>query len=278
MRKISKDSISYFIQGIRKKRMKCPYCGGISKVYAKKYIVIDICKCLNCGLFFVNPMYEPRQGVEKFYNDFYNSDATYIPDIKELEALKETNFREGIKDYNERLSVIKRLVGGGRLLEFGSSWGYFLFQAKAYSFSPVGIEIAEKRRQFGQLNLGVDILPDIDSVDGKFDVIYSAHVLEHLMSLKNLFDKFYEKLSLGGSLIIEVPNFDPDTKGKSVYKIIGSVHPLGFSKEFFERNLARHGFSELNIAGNYEDLLKNNEESFPLKDVIVIHAKKDKEL
>lgn len=280
MRKIDISDITYFLQGITKKRARCPYCGNIPTLYAKKYHVIEICKCSDCGLFFLNPMYVSRRGVATFYNESYDSYktyATYMPDVNELKLLKKGEFAGKLtKDYdkNERLKIIRKLTRGRRLLEFGSSWGYFLFQAQAYDFIPVGIEISPKRGQFGRLHLDVDIFTDIDSVSGEFDVIYSAHVLEHLLSLKDIFDKFYSKLLPGGSLIIEVPNFDPETKGKSIYSIIGKVHPLGFCRNFFEKNLQRHGFSEIVIAGRYDDLLLMPSKINPIGDNIIVHAKK----
>ena len=274
MRKISRDDISYFLQGLRKKEKRCPYCGSRPVVYARKFAVIDICKCNNCGLFFVNPFYLPKQGIEKFYDDSYSSDATFMPGTKDLELMKKVNFRGSAKDYNDRLIIIRKLVNGNRLLEFGCSWGYFLFQAKTYGFEPIWVEISKKRADFGRKNLGVNIFEDMASVEGGFDLICSFHILEHLTDLSTIFDEFRKRLLPGGSLMIEVPNFDPETKGKSVYSIVGKVHPLGFSKHFFENNLPRHGFSEINIAGNYEDLLKTHGERLHLEDVIIVHAKK----
>ncbi len=276
MKKISKEDICYFFQGLMKREMKCPYCKGKPVVYAKKYIVISICKCNNCGLFFVNPFYLPRQGIKKFYDDSYSSDATIMPSTKTIESLKSTNFNGHPKDYSHILNVIRRLVKGNRLLEYGSSWGYFLYQAKSYGFEPIGIEISQKRAGFGIRNLGVDIFEDIKLIKEKFDLICSFHCLEHLIDLSEIFDKFHDRLLPGGSLIIEVPNFDPETKGKSVYSIIGKVHPLGFCKYFFERNLPRHDFSQVNIAGKYEDLLKKPEERLFLRNVVIVHAKKIK--
>ena len=274
MRKISKDDIIYFLLGLRKKHSPCPYCGNSPFIYDKKHLVIDICKCQECGLFFVNPVYVSSENAGTFYDNAYSSDATYIPDADALELMKQRNFRGSHKDYNDRLTVIRKLVNGDKLLEFGSSWGYFLFQSQAYGFCPTGVELSAKRSAFGHDNLGINISPDLDSIHDKFDVIYSAHVLEHLLDLSDIFKKFHERLKPNGSLIIEVPNFDPDTKGKSVYSIIGKVHPLGFSKHFFESNLPKHGFSKLDIAGNYGDLIIKPEYRLPLADVIILHAKK----
>lgn len=272
MRKISKDNILYFLQGLRKKTHQCPYCGNNPFIYDKKYLVIDICKCQKCGLFFVDPMYLSSEYTETFYDNSYSSDATLIPSAKDLELMKKRNFKGSHKDCNDRLKVIRKIVNGDKLLEFGSSWGYFLFQSQAYGFCPTGVEISSKRTAYGRDNLGISISSDLDLIHGKFDVIYSAHVLEHLLDLSDIFEKFYEKLKPNGSLIIEVPNFDPDTKGKPIYSLIGKVHPLGFSKQFFENSLPRHGFSKLAIAGNYIDLLKKQKERLPLKDVVIVHA------
>jgi SAM-dependent methyltransferase/ribosomal protein S27E len=274
MRKLSKDDISYFLQGLKKKRVKCPYCGSVPVVYARKYFVIEICRCLDCGLFFVNPFYLPKEGIESFYNDSYSSDATELPNVGSLELMKMNNFSGSRKDYNSRLIIIRELSNGNRLLEFGCSWGYFLFQAKTYGFESIGTEISKKRADFGRKNLGVNIFEDIASVEGGFDLICSFHVLEHLTDLSTIFDEFHKRLLPSGSLIIEVPNFDPETRGEIVHSIIGKVHPLGFCKNFFERNLSRHGFSGINIAGSYEDLLKNPKDRLTPKDIIVVYAEK----
>lgn len=275
MTRFNKDNVYYFVKGLFKKGMKCPYCGSSPIIYDKKYLVIDICKCNSCGLFFVNPFYISNNESSKFYDDSYSSDATVIPDDNSLALMKINNFAGSQKDYNDRLKIIKKLSTDNYLLEFGSSWGYFLFQAKKYDFMPVGVEISLKRAKYGSRNLSVQIYNDIDEVEGKFNVICSFHVLEHLVDLSKLFDKFFNKLLGGGRLIIEVPNFDPETKGKSVYPIIGKVHPLGFSKNFFKHNLPKHGFSEIKIAGNYEDLLKEPEDRLPLRDVIIACASKE---
>jgi SAM-dependent methyltransferase len=274
MKKITKEDIIYFFQGIKKKEARCPYCGSPPVVYDKKYLVIDICMCNHCGLFFVNPIFLLRRGLKKFYDDSYTSDATVIPDVNKLELMKSNNFKDSPKDYNDRLKIIRKLSSGNRLLEFGSSWGYFLFQSQAYGFHPIGVEISSKRAEFGHNYLGVNIFPAIESIEEKFDIICSFHTLEHLVDLTGIFDKFYERLLPRGSLIIEVPNFDPETRGEIVYSIIGKVHPLGFCKNFFERNLSRHGFSEINIAGSYEDLLKNPKDRLTPKDIIVVYAEK----
>lgn len=276
MIKITRADFFYFLCGLFRKRngVKCPYCGNAPIVYAKKYGVIDICRCPECYLYFVSPFYLSGYGLEKFYNEDYSSDATILPGRGALESIKRSNFRLSPKDCNPRLGIIRKLVVGNKLLEFGASWGYFMFQAKEYGFDSVGIEISEKRSEFGRQFLGVDIRPDIDLVKDRFDLIYSSHVLEHLTDLSEMFDKFYTKLLPGGTLIVEVPNFNPEIKGKEAYPLIGKVHPLGFSRQFFEKNLIKHGFVSVSVVGRYEDLLQKPEDRLPLSDVVIVRATK----
>lgn len=254
--------------------MPCPYCGGSPSVYAVKYLVIDVCKCPQCGLFFVNPPFLSGREGEDFYERSYSSGATLMPGQDELESMKRDNFRGSPKDFGDRVSVIKKLSGGGRLLEFGSSWGYFLYQARAGGFDATGVEISRKRAAFGRASLGVDIHRELATVRGKFDVICCFHTLEHLAEPGGIFEEFYRMLQPGGRLLLEVPNFDPDSKGGAVMTLIGKVHPLGFNGGFFERNMPRHGFAETVVAGNYEDLLRKPAERVSPGDVVVVHARK----
>lgn len=275
IKRINKDNILYLLKALKKKDMPCPYCGAYTAiVFGKRYIFFDICKCQDCSLFFMNPVYLSDKDIESFYNERYFTDITIIPDEKELELITKMNFQGTTKYYNDALIVIKKLVDGNRLLEFGSSWGYFLFQAQSHGFYPTGIEISPKRAAFCRDHLSINVFSNIDLIEEKFNVICTFHTLEHLINLRDIFDKFYEKLLPRGSLIIEVPNFDLETKGKSVYQAIGKVHPCGFTRQFFETNLPRHGFQEINIAGNYADLLKRPEERSFLKDVIILRAKR----
>lgn len=270
MRRISSEDISYFLRGLKKKKKDCPYCGSEPLVCGKKFFVIDICRCPECGLFFTNPPWVKNLG--KFYDEAYASDATLLPKAEDLRVMKEANFRGSPKDSHERLAVIRKLVRGDRLLEFGSSWGYFLFQARSFGFKPVGVEISGRRASFGRTTLGVEIFHDMESVPGSFDVICAFHTLEHLADLTGVFDRFSERLSPRGSLIVEAPNVDPGMRGKSVFSTIGRVHPIGFSRLFFEKNLPGHGFPVIEIAGSYEDLLKKPEDRRPASSVVIVHA------
>ncbi len=192
----------------------------------------------------------------------------------ELTRLKESNFANTDKDFNRRILTIKAHCRGEKLLEIGSSWGYFLYQAKRHGYEAAGIEIGERRRNFGVKQLGVDIFSGFGALPKQtYDIVYSSHVLEHFADLSTFFSSINSCLRVGGSLLIEVPNFDFRALGAKTLSIIGAVHPLGFSSEFFSRNLTKYGFR---IAGFYDSWV-----AFPTMarerstgDVIIVYAEK----
>ena len=130
------------------------------------------------------------------------------------------------------------------MLEIGSAWGYFLYQAKEYGFEATGIEIDARLSSFGKEKLGVAIVPGFGELKGgPFDVAVLVHSLEHFTDLSRVFLDLRDHLKPGGHLFIAVPHFDWRRFGDENLSVIGAVHPLGFSPEFFTRNLPRYKFS-----------------------------------
>lgn len=242
----------FFLQSLFFRQASCPHCRSKDVyVVARKYGTIRVKRCQCCFLYFVSPIY--RSWISRnFYQSLYSGEGltTHPPKIEDLAYLKKNNFRGTDKDFNWLLQPMQNVVGPGarRLLEIGSSWGYFLFQAKKYGFKGVGIEIDSKRATFGKRCLGVDIVQSFDKLsEMEFDLIFSWHTLEHFTDLSGVFDQIRKRLRQNGHLVIAVPNFDYNRFKKRCLSIIGAVHPLGFSQEFFKRNLPRYGFSIRNF-------------------------------
>jgi hypothetical protein len=234
----------YFLEGLFLKRDSlCPYCqSSYADIVFKKAYVIDICRCSQCGFYWTNPIFR----FYRFYDFLYEGSGltTNILKGKRLKQAIDENFKNSGKDYSFYLDRLEKNTEGKELLEFGSSWGYFLYQARKRNFTVTGIEISKKRREFGIENFEVKIFPSMDSLISqgkKFDIIVTFHTLEHLTYLGDIFKKFYMLLKDNGILVIEVP-FLSLNKGKEAFIIMGAAHPLGFSTEFFIHNLPQEGF------------------------------------
>jgi len=257
---------------------KCPHCGESKyDVVGRKFFFIRILKCVNCLLYYMHPIYKTVIS-KNFYDRLYAAEdiTTEVPTKEELQRLMVSNFEGSPKDYSARLKVLRGLFAKKcpLLLEVGSSWGYFLFQANKYSFKADGVEISSYRREVGKKDLGVNIYSDLTEVQGKYDLIYSCHSLEHFTDISDVFEVFSSLLVLDeGLLCIEVPNIDYENIGKKVFNMMGAVHPLGYCADFFRNNLASYGLELIGVYEDWGSVFKKNV-LFSTKGEIIIVAKK----
>jgi SAM-dependent methyltransferase len=227
-------------------------------------------------LYYTSPIYRPLLS-----NNFYDSDyegegsTTSLPSQEELTKLLESNFAKSDKCFTERIAAIKSISSSNSsLLEIGSSWGYFLWQAQKQGFHVTGVELVEKRRLFGEQQLGVNIVNAIDVIKKKsFDIVYTSHVLEHFNDISKIFKQIHAILAKKGKLIIEVPNFDYENFGARVLSIIGAVHPLGFTTQFFTTNLPIYGFKVIGYYDSWESFSSQKSDSTSNSGIILLAEK-----
>lgn len=235
---------------------RCPHCGGDAlETLARKYALVRIRRCRACALVFTDPIYRSRLG--SLYDRLYQGEGstTELPDAERLAALVAAGFAGSDKDFRPQIARLREVAPGPRLLEIGSSWGYFLHQARAAGFDATGIEIGARRAEFGRARLGVRIVPSFEALAGeRFDVVFTSHVLEHFTDLSGVFERIRERLAPGGALVVEVPHFEWPAEAARSLSRVGAVHPLGFSGEFFARSLPRHGLRLVGFFERWEDL------------------------
>ncbi|MAF80283.1 hypothetical protein CL629_04380 [bacterium] len=247
----------YLLQAILQKRDKaCPYClYSPPKIVGKKKKIIDICYCTKCHLYWTNPIFKEKN----FYSRLYETESLSAAPLNEedVRRLLRVNFSNSGKDFRKMLKWFKANSSGNKFLDFGSSWGYFLHQAKSFGFDATGVEISDKRAEFGRKNLGVRILPNIDALisEGeKFDIVFSSNVLEHIgHEIKDIFSKLSSVLKEDGLMVLEVPFFDM-SRGKEIFSLMGAIHPLGFTEEFFTKNMPNYGL-KAEVHYGYQDIV-----------------------
>jgi SAM-dependent methyltransferase len=93
-----------------------------------------------------------------------------------------------------------------------------------------------EHRKNGERDLHEAILGDLREVsfpDGRFDVIYSSFVLEHIVGAEGVLDRFGRWLKDGGLLLLVIPDRD------SVWGFVARVTPFWFHV-FFKRYVQGH--------------------------------------
>jgi len=242
----------------------CPHCRAHqTQIAHRKAVILQARRCSTCGLLFRYPKADPC-GVSDFYQTRYETFeagmVTSLPQSSHLQELVTRNFAGSRWDQQSRIKLLTSThPPPARLLDYGSSWGYFMAQARAAGYEPTGVELTRPRAEFGARALGLHIEAAPDSLDRfpaeSFDVIYASHVLEHLPNLYDIFDQLRRLLDRGGTLLVLVPNCDCRTArllGARWGPFVNEAHTMAFTPEFFRRNLPHHGFAST-VVGDGED-------------------------
>src|SRR5688572_29484316 len=108
-------------------RDKCPYCQScFHQRLQRKWLLIEARKCTYCGLIFRYPTEAYGSAVDFYENDYDGQQATDLPGRDRLNEIVARNFAGSVFDKSQRVRLIETIRSGGRLLEFGCSWGYAL--------------------------------------------------------------------------------------------------------------------------------------------------------
>jgi 2-polyprenyl-3-methyl-5-hydroxy-6-metoxy-1,4-benzoquinol methylase len=178
-----------------------------------------------------------------FYQESYRQGFTSdTPDDETLQKLISSNFAGSEKDYSTYLKVLAALGGkpGNRLLDFGCSWGYGSYQMRKHGYEVTAFEISKPRCRFAREKLGVAASDKLEDVPGEgYDIFFSAHVLEHVPRIADVFAYAQKKLKKGGLFVAFTPN------GSNAYRnsnaeywnqLWGMVHPNFLDDQFYRKS------------------------------------------
>jgi SAM-dependent methyltransferase len=194
-----------------------------------------------CGLQYRFPTDDTAENTQFYQDDYRESRVTDLPAASEIPRHIANNFREIGRDLTDHLKTIAAIAPSGRLMDYGSSWGYCVYQFRKAGYDACGFEISRTRVEYGRKMLQVELSDSIASFpDTSFDVVYSAHCLEHIPNPDAPLGQLRRLLKPGGHLFIFVPNCggaDARRLGVRWGPMIGEKHVLAFTAEFFHRNL-----------------------------------------
>jgi len=230
-------------RGLRRSTKDCPSCGtGQSDVVSRKYLVTALRRCHACQLLFRAPIDNPVE-VRKFYEDRYESGLTTdTPDPCELEELKRNGFAETSKNFARYVNLLRAFGcgSGSRLLDLGCSWGYGAWQMRQAGFRVVGHEVSKRRCDYAREHMGIEAVPELEHISGCFDVIFSAHVLEHVAALEDVLSWSECHLERTGLFVAVTPNGSNEYRQRFPRRWNrhwGDVHPLYLDETYWRNRL-----------------------------------------
>ncbi len=116
--------------------------------------------------------------------------------------------------YKKMRLVSEVISGGSAILDFGCGEGELLARVASRFVSMVGFDASDealaltRKKLFGNAGLSLhkygDVMPP---VKGPFDWITCLDVLEHLQNPDFVLNELYGLMTVGGSLVVTVPNW-----------------------------------------------------------------------
>jgi len=184
-------------------RLACPACASATvqqKLYSKNYC--DVLQCVQCGL--------GRAECASFdIHDYYTADyfsGGYCDGYADYLGSEPVLRRE----FARTVQFIRRFREGGRLLEVGCAYGFFLEETRRF-YDAAGIEIAEAAAAFCR-DRGLNVIGGVADESnlercGMVDVIVLLDVIEHLPEPQSTLSLCRRYLNPGGIIVITTGDF-----------------------------------------------------------------------
>ncbi|MCJ7443030.1 MAG: class I SAM-dependent methyltransferase [Methanotrichaceae archaeon] len=184
--------------------IKCPFCD----IFSNNIVITETGytgkKCKKCNTIFISPRPTKLEMIQLYEEDnaCISAEAHILPNLGSWLHAK------------HNLSLIKKHIPFGSILEIGAGGGWFLDEARSCGFEVYGIEINNKQANFinTELDIACESAPLNDSSFGtkKFDIIYHCDVISHFYDPSDEFKKINSKLNDNGFVVFETGNGDMD--------------------------------------------------------------------
>lgn len=228
------------LRSLVRRGRRCPSCGTpTSSVVDRKWLITSLRRCAACRLLFRVPTFSPGDNARFYQERFSSGSTTELPGDVVLRELLDSGFRNHPKNYGAYLRVLEALGAkpGGRLLDFGCSWGYGSWQLRAAGFRVEAYDISAPRAAYARDKLKIPVLPEPVFLPGSYDIFFSSHVIEHVPSVSGMISAGLRALRPGGLFIAFTPNPSldrPRSDGADFHRMWGYVHPQLLGREFIE--------------------------------------------
>lgn len=182
----------------------CPLCGSGERE-ANLYVFppFAVARCRRCRLWYLHPrLAEPAMHAKYGDDAYFEGGEGGYSSYQSQEATLRPTFRRFLAELD------RRGMTGGRLLEVGCAYGFFLDEAASHfahrtgtDYSPAALEKARGRADRLILG-GTGELPE----DELFDCIAVVHVIEHIYDPVSFLRTLSRHLRPGGWLVVATPD------------------------------------------------------------------------
>lgn len=222
----------------------CPLCGSDSHrtLFVKRGY--PIVRCAACDLVFANPQVD-----ESLILAEYRAGNARANDLWVDVLLSERQLELDRRKFDELLDELEPYRGEGRLLDVGTSIGFFLRLALDRGWNAAATEFGERARQVARERFGLEVtdapLDRLGIEPGSLDVVTLNSVLEHVNEPRKMLAQLRALLKPNGALFVIVPNVDSlacRVLRERAATFDGRNHLIYFSPKTLEEMLKQEGF------------------------------------
>lgn len=235
---------------IEMEEVNCPVCEDPGKRPLYHEGSFQMVRCSSCRFIFLNPR-PTIESLLQFYQHYLPEEGSSVESWKKM---MQPVFQRAIR-------LLQQYKGGGRLLDVGTGFGFFLAEMKNKGWEVMGVEISQKGMDYARDVLGVRVCPGpLEKVGfpaSHFDAITGFYVIEHLPHPMAFLKECYRILKPGGIVLLRYPHTTPI---KNLLHFLGienrlydlPAHLSDFSPRMIQRCLERIGFGKCqHLIGGY---------------------------
>ena len=182
----------------------CPLCGEVAEAASVlRHLPPYAVRRCACGLIYLSPrLAETAMRADYASLDYFEGGGTGYGNYAAQEATLRSTFRGLLR------GMRRRGLTGGRLLEVGCAYGFFLDEARDAFSHRVGTDYsaAALERARGRAEALVLGGPAEVAADEPFDCAACIHVIEHVYDPRSWLGEIRDRLRPGGWLVVATPN------------------------------------------------------------------------
>jgi len=186
---------------------------------------------------------------EKIYSKYFEIQTKYLEQPSD-----EQEYRRRKSLYNLNYKKFLPSKSDAKILELGCGKGFFLKYLKGMNYSDIlGVEKSKSQILHALPDVKHHIVEEdmfnyLKNCSEKYDLIVLFHVLEHLFKDEalELLELIYERLSMNGVVIIEVPNASSPLFG-SFGRYSDFTHEVGFTPLSLRQLLLAYNYVDVEI-------------------------------
>lgn len=198
----------------------CFYCGssihdivyeGARTPSVSDFVVknLNLVKCRNCGVLYVNPSPASASLMRFYPQDYYSESETnsFYDMINKLNSLR-SPLKKAV---NEIIDETKSTSDDRKVLEIGCAGGTNLIPLLRKNWMAYGIEPNTRLAQEAKANgivVSCGFVNNLIQLPNDFDFIILNHVLEHDYNPRDLLQYCFAHMKHNSKIFVEIPVFD----------------------------------------------------------------------